>query len=233
MTQVAIGAKMPRPNWTVCSARAPRSTSWRKTTWGWRCKRMDAYIVIGNPNTRKASLVRSLTGCFNRSVRDIQPLGGKPVLRLYARVGALQDTKCGTADFLAEVARARCGAVLCCLAPSAHPDHAERFPDAQAYLAAFKRGRLAHPRDRGAGAKRRRRALAEPAVLSAGAGGAINHTARAVRGTSAGSSGPEVRVAGSRLYGPCACSILAGIRLISVRALMPFSTGGSTSGGSA
>jgi hypothetical protein len=99
---------------------------------------MDAYIVIGNPNTRKASVVRSLTGCFNRSVRDIQPLDGKTPLRLYARVGSLQDTRSGPEDFIAEVARARCNALLCCLAPSANPDHAERYPDAMAYLAAFK-----------------------------------------------------------------------------------------------
>jgi hypothetical protein len=99
---------------------------------------MDAYIVIGNPNTRKASVVRSLTGCFNRSVRDILPLGAKTPLRLYARVGSLQDTKAGPEDFVAEVARARCNAVLCCLAPTANPDHAERCPDAPAYLAAFK-----------------------------------------------------------------------------------------------
>ncbi len=99
---------------------------------------MDAYIIIGNPNTRKASVLRSLTGCFNRSVRDIQPLGGRPTLRLYARVGALQDSRCAPADFVAEATRMRCEAVLCCLAPTAHPDHAERLPDAQAYVAAFK-----------------------------------------------------------------------------------------------
>ena len=44
----------------------------------------------------------------------------------------------GPEDFVAEVARARCNAVLCCLAPSANPDHAERYPDAPAYLEAFK-----------------------------------------------------------------------------------------------
>jgi hypothetical protein len=99
---------------------------------------MDLYVVIGNPNTRKASVVRALTGCFNRSVRDILPLGAKAPLRLYARVGSLQDTKAGPGDFLTEVGRARCGAVLCCLAPSAHPDHADQYPDAQAYLDAFK-----------------------------------------------------------------------------------------------
>lgn len=99
---------------------------------------MDLYLIIGNTNTRKASVVRSLTGCFNRSVRDIQPLGGKPPLKLYARVGTLQDSKCGPQDFIAEAARMRCNAVLCCLAPGAHPDHGERLPDAAAYLAAFK-----------------------------------------------------------------------------------------------
>lgn len=99
---------------------------------------MDSYIVIGNPNTRKASLVRSLSGCFNRSVRDILPLGGRPPLKLYARVGTLQDARCTPDDFIAEAARMRCGAVLCCLSPVANPDHAERYPDAQSYLAAFK-----------------------------------------------------------------------------------------------
>ena len=98
---------------------------------------MDAYIVIGNPHTRKSSLVRCLTGCFNRSVRDIQPSGGKAAMRLYARVGALQDTKTGPEDFMAEVARMRCSAVLFCLAPSAHAGHPDTCPDAVAYIAAL------------------------------------------------------------------------------------------------
>ena len=98
---------------------------------------MDAYIVIGNPHTRKSSLVRCLTGCFNRSVRDIQPLGGRSAVRLYARVGALQDTRTGPEDFIAEVARSRCTAVLFCLAPSAHAAHPDTCPDATAYIAAL------------------------------------------------------------------------------------------------
>ncbi len=141
---------------------------------------MDAYLVIGNPNTRKASLLRCLSGCFNRSLRDIQPLDGKPALRLYARVGALQDTRTGPEDFIAEVARMRCSAVLCCLSPSANPDH-ERCPDAAAYVAEFK----------AAGWR-----LCAVAVLGQNGGGVrspnlmqfpqapvapINHTARAVR----------------------------------------------------
>ena len=142
---------------------------------------MDAYLVIGNPNTRKASLLRCLSGCFNRSVRDIQPLDGKPPLRLYARVGALQDTRAGPGDFIAEVARVRCNAVLCCLSPGANPDHAQRCPDAAAYVAAFD----------AAGWR-----LCAVAVLGQNGGGVrsphlmqfpqapvapINHTARAVR----------------------------------------------------
>ena len=99
---------------------------------------MDAYILIGNPNTRKSSVVRGLTGCFNRSVRDILPVGGKNALRLYARVGALQETRTRPEDFRAEVEKTRCAAVLCCLAPSAHPNHPGLYPDAQAYLARFK-----------------------------------------------------------------------------------------------
>ena len=99
---------------------------------------MDAYIVIGNPNTRKSSLVRSLTGCFNRSVRDILPVGAEVAVRLYARVGCLQDTRTTPKDFIAEVARWRCAAVLCCLAPSAYANDKSLYPDAQAYLTQFK-----------------------------------------------------------------------------------------------
>ncbi len=98
---------------------------------------MDAYLVIGNPNTRKASVVRSLTGCFNRSVRDIELLSGKSTLRLYARVGTLQDTRTPPEDFAAEATRARCDAVLCCLAPAASTSAPERCPAAQGYLDHF------------------------------------------------------------------------------------------------
>ena len=98
---------------------------------------MDAYVVIGNPHTRKSSLVRCLTGCFNRSARDIQPADGRPVLRLYARVGALQDTRTRPEDFVAETLRSRCAAVLYCLAPTANPQHPGLYPDASSYLAHF------------------------------------------------------------------------------------------------
>jgi hypothetical protein len=98
---------------------------------------MDAYIVIGNTNTRKSSLIRSLSGCFNRSVRDIRVIRNDLQFRLYARVGALQETKTTAAAFIEEVARARCEAALFCLWPAQSPIEPARFPDAQDYLAHF------------------------------------------------------------------------------------------------
>ena len=99
---------------------------------------MDAYILIGNANTRKTSVVRSLTGCFNRSVRDIQLQSGRRPLRFYARVGSLQSTRTSLEAFLAEVARARCDAVLFCLSPGANKTDLEEYPDASTYVEALR-----------------------------------------------------------------------------------------------
>src|SRR5512147_1879069 len=100
---------------------------------------MDLYLVVGNPHTRKSSLVRALSGCFNRSLRDIQPQVGRRSLRLYARAGSLQDSRTSPDDFVAEVARVRCDAVLCCLLPAAHPHAPDELPAAADYLAQFER----------------------------------------------------------------------------------------------
>jgi hypothetical protein len=99
---------------------------------------MDLYLIVGNSNTRRASVVRSLTGCFNRSVRDIELVSGKATLKLYARVGSLQETKTRPQDFLSEVLATRCNAVLCCVAPSAQPSTPALYPSAEAYLEYFK-----------------------------------------------------------------------------------------------
>lgn len=98
---------------------------------------MDLYLVVGNTNTRKASLVRALSGCFNRSLRDIQPRVGRTPLKLYARVGTLQETRTRPDDFVAEVGRVRCSAVLCCLLPAAHPHAPDDLPAAAAYVHRF------------------------------------------------------------------------------------------------
>jgi hypothetical protein len=99
---------------------------------------MQAYVVIGNPNTRKSSVLRCLTGCFNRSVRDIQLLNQPAPLRMYARVGALQESRTTADEFEAEVARKRCTAAVFCLWPSAHPLEPGHYPDAQSYLSHFR-----------------------------------------------------------------------------------------------
>lgn len=99
---------------------------------------LDAYVLIGNPNTRKSSVIRSLTGCFNRSVRDIQVLQATAPLRVYARVGSLQESRTTAEAFVDEVARKRCTTVVFCLWPSANPLHPADYPDAKTYLARFK-----------------------------------------------------------------------------------------------
>ncbi|MCP5285759.1 MAG: hypothetical protein H6933_12755 [Burkholderiaceae bacterium] len=98
---------------------------------------MDLYLIVGNPNTRKSSVMRSLTGCFNRSLRDIQPSDGRAPIRLYVRVGALQETRCSAEELAAEARRQHANAVLCGLWPQSHPHEPQRWPDAATYLAAF------------------------------------------------------------------------------------------------
>lgn len=98
---------------------------------------VEAHVLIGNPHTRKATLMRCLTGCFNRSVRDIALQGGGQI-RLYVRVAALQDSRTEPAAFIDEVARSRCQHIAFSLWPEGHPHDSERLPGAQAYLNAFR-----------------------------------------------------------------------------------------------
>ena len=97
---------------------------------------MNAYLIIGETNTRKSSLLRSLTGCFNRSDRDIQLADGTTI-RIYARVSSLQESKITAKDFLAEVAARGCGNVIFCLLPDPNPLFPMLYPDADMYITAF------------------------------------------------------------------------------------------------
>lgn len=99
---------------------------------------LTAYVLIGSPRTRKSTLLRCLTGCYSRNLRDIELASGAAV-RLYARVSALQDTRTTPEDFLAEVARQRCTHVAFILAPHAHPLDPQRLPGAQDYLDTLER----------------------------------------------------------------------------------------------
>jgi hypothetical protein len=94
---------------------------------------VEAYVLIGNPHTRKSSLLRCLTGCFGRSVRDIALQRGGTI-RLYARVAALQESRTTAAELVAELARSRCSHIAFALLPEAHPNDPERWPDAQTYI---------------------------------------------------------------------------------------------------
>lgn len=93
----------------------------------------DAYVLIGNPNTRKSTLLRCLTGCFNRSVRDIETEDGQRI-KVYARVTALQSSKTSWGEFQIEVARTRCDHVLFTLWPEGHPHDPVQWPGANDYL---------------------------------------------------------------------------------------------------
>jgi len=92
-----------------------------------------AWLLVGSANTRKSTLARCLTGCFNRNVRDID-LSSGGALKLYARVSALQESRTSAQDFLTEVARSRCEHVLFSLWPQHNPTDPQRWPDAQQYV---------------------------------------------------------------------------------------------------
>ena len=98
---------------------------------------LHAYVLIGSPRTRKSTLLRCLTGCYSRNLRDIELQSGGQVLRLYARVSALQDSRTEPADFIAEAQRSRCTHAAFILSPQSNPLDPRRYPDAQAYLDAF------------------------------------------------------------------------------------------------
>lgn len=98
---------------------------------------MDAYVIIGGPNTRKSSVTRSLTGCYNRNVRDILLQNGTQI-QIYARVSSLQESKTKAQDFIAEVNQNQCQSVVFCLWPTSNPSSPIAYPDATAYLSDFK-----------------------------------------------------------------------------------------------
>ena len=97
---------------------------------------MNAYLIIGEPNTRKSSLLRSLTGCFNRNDRDIQLVNGT-LINIYARVSSLQESKITPKDFIKEVHARGCANVIFCLLPDPNPLFPILYPDAHMYISTF------------------------------------------------------------------------------------------------
>lgn len=97
---------------------------------------MDAFVLIGSANTRKSSICRSLTGCFNRSYRDILATNNN-TLDIYARVSSLQESETTPADFYQEASNTRQNNVLFALWPNAHTKKPTLYPDADTYLQYF------------------------------------------------------------------------------------------------
>lgn len=98
---------------------------------------MEAYLIVGEPNSRKSSVLRGLTGCFNRSIRDIQLTTGKNI-ELYARVSSVQESKTTPEEFLEEALSKKLGTVVFCLWPDANPQNPKLYPDADAYVSVLR-----------------------------------------------------------------------------------------------
>ena len=98
---------------------------------------MDAYVIVGRPNTRKSTIMRSLTGIHNRGRRDIALLDGMRI-EVYARVSSLQESRTTPSEFVREVSQQRCDAVAFCLWPDANFQSPNDFPDAHSYLRMFR-----------------------------------------------------------------------------------------------
>lgn len=94
---------------------------------------MDAYVIIGAPATRKSTLIRCLTGCYNRNIRDILLTNGEHI-QVFAVTNSLQATHVTSEEFMKESGRTNCRAVLFGLWPKAHPVNPIKYPDALTYL---------------------------------------------------------------------------------------------------
>jgi hypothetical protein len=97
---------------------------------------MQAYIIIGGPHVRKSSVIRSLTGCFNRNARNIALVNGQHI-QIYARVSSLQESKTTPQQFISEAQQYNCLYVVFSMWPHANPANPMLYPDAATYIQAF------------------------------------------------------------------------------------------------
>lgn len=141
---------------------------------------MDAYVIVGDANTRKSSVLRSLTGCFNRSNRDVILAGGN-VLQIYARVSSLQESKTEPQDFINEVLATGQSSVIFCLWPHANPKDPALYPNAHSYISAFTQAGWRFQASAVLGASTFQPATPRPAYFSGVPSQPINLAAQAVR----------------------------------------------------
>jgi hypothetical protein len=98
---------------------------------------MKAYVVIGEAQTRKSTLVRCLTGCASRGVRQILTRDGDELV-LYARVLALQESGTSAQDFIAEARASGCKQTLFCLWPGQKQSRGKSYPSADTHIREFR-----------------------------------------------------------------------------------------------
>lgn len=97
---------------------------------------MNVFIVIGDANTRKSSVVRCLTGCFNKNDRDIE-LISRTKITVFARVSSLQEAEITSLDFIKEMTKKNPTDILLCLWESPNKKDAVKYPDALTYIKDF------------------------------------------------------------------------------------------------
>ena len=98
---------------------------------------MKAYVIIGEAQTRKSTMVRCLTGCASRGVRTLQSQTGQ-TFSLYARVLSLQESATTADGFMEEVRGSGCKHVLFCLWPGQKQTRGQPYPYADDYIRRFR-----------------------------------------------------------------------------------------------
>jgi uncharacterized protein YceK len=92
---------------------------------------MDAYVIIGENESGKSSVTRSLTGCWKNGKREIATTSGN--VEVYVQLSSLQESGITAADFVNTINSQGCAAVLLSLWPRG----GYVYPSADSYLQYF------------------------------------------------------------------------------------------------
>ena len=101
---------------------------------------MDAYVIVGENDSGKSSVTRCLTGSGSGKIRT-RPIAkcGDTIINVYVHLSSLQEDYKrikNPADFVSQVSRENCDAVLFSLWPHGRGG-GNRRPDADTYLRHF------------------------------------------------------------------------------------------------
>lgn len=95
---------------------------------------MDVYIIIGNSNQRKSSVIRCLTGVAQIKTTQITTIQ-KKIIDVYVSIKSLQESRILPKDFIQSVNQNSVKAVFIPLWEKGN----NNFPDASVYIQEFKR----------------------------------------------------------------------------------------------